>query len=116
MATQNASSWTLAQLLVAAERFTFEDGRADINETKALIGLVHPFAEMDTDLILILLDDIECAVGGSPVNNHILQKRIILRSHTTDGLLKCGSTVICNRYDGNAGELFHLFTFSPFYL
>ncbi len=50
MATQNASSWTLAQLLVAAERFTFEDGRADINETKALIGLVHPFAEMDTDL------------------------------------------------------------------
>ena len=50
MATQNASSWTLAQLLVAAERFTFEDGRADINEAKALIGLVHPFAEMDTDL------------------------------------------------------------------
>ena len=43
-------NWTLSQLLVAAEKFTFEDGKADINETKALIGLVHPFAEKDPDM------------------------------------------------------------------
>ena len=45
-----AGNWTLSQLLVAAEKFTFEDGRADISETRALIGLVHPFAEKDADL------------------------------------------------------------------
>ena len=51
MATQNSeSAWTLSQLITAAERFTFADGRADINETRALIGLVHPFAEKDSDL------------------------------------------------------------------
>ena len=44
------SSWTLAQLMTAAERFTFADGRADIHETRALIGLVHPFANKDPDL------------------------------------------------------------------
>ena len=51
MATLNPeSTWTLSQLITAAERFTFEDGRADIHETRALIGLVHPFAEKDPDL------------------------------------------------------------------
>ena len=45
-----AGNWTLFQLMTAAEKFTFEDGKADINETKALIGLVHPFAEKDPDL------------------------------------------------------------------
>lgn len=51
MAMQNdAGSWTLAQLIAAAGRFTFEDGRADIDETRALIGLVRPFAGSDPDL------------------------------------------------------------------
>ena len=43
-------SWQLSQLLSAAGSFTFADGKADIAETKALIGLVHPFAEKDADL------------------------------------------------------------------
>ena len=51
-AQRNESAWTLAQLIAAAEKFTFEDGRADINETRALIGLVHPFAGKDNDLAL----------------------------------------------------------------
>ena len=42
--------WTLSQLLAAVSHFTFADGKADINETKALIGLVHPFAESDGEL------------------------------------------------------------------
>ncbi len=51
MATQNPeSAWTLSQLITAADRFTFADGRADINETRALIGLVHSFAEKDSVL------------------------------------------------------------------
>jgi len=51
MATQNSdSTWTLSQLITAADRFTFADGKADINETRALIGLIHPFAEKDPDL------------------------------------------------------------------
>ena len=51
MATQNSeSAWTLSQLITAADRFTFADGRADINETRALISLVHPFAKKDPDL------------------------------------------------------------------
>ena len=53
MATQqNADNWTLSQLMTAAAKFTFADGRADLDETKALIGLVHPFAAKDTDLAL----------------------------------------------------------------
>ena len=53
MATrQNDSSWMISQLLTAAEKFTFADGRADIDETKALIGLVHPFSAKDNDLAL----------------------------------------------------------------
>ena len=47
---KTADDWTLSQLLVAAEKFTFADGKADINETRALIGLVHPFAEKDAGL------------------------------------------------------------------
>lgn len=50
MATDTSSSWAISQLLTAAERFTFDDGKADIAETRALIGLVHPFAEKDSDL------------------------------------------------------------------
>jgi len=53
MATQqNTDNWTLSQLMTAAAKFTFADGRADLDETKALIGLVHPFAAKDTDLAL----------------------------------------------------------------
>ena len=47
---KTADNWTLSQLIVAAEKFTFADGKADINETRALIGLIHPFAEKDADL------------------------------------------------------------------
>ena len=47
---KTADNWTLSQLMTAAEKFTFADGKADINETRALIGLVHPFAEKDPDL------------------------------------------------------------------
>ncbi len=50
MATDTSSSWAISQLLTAAERFTFDDGKADIAETRALIGLVHPFEEKDSDL------------------------------------------------------------------
>jgi len=50
MATETASSWAISQLLAAAQRFTFDDGKADISETQALIGLVHPFAQKDADL------------------------------------------------------------------
>ena len=47
---ENAGNWRLSQLITAAEKFTFADGRADINEARALIGLVHPFAASDPDL------------------------------------------------------------------
>ena len=47
---KTADNWTLSQLMTAAEKFTFADGKADINETRALIGLVHPFAEKDPEL------------------------------------------------------------------
>ena len=50
MSTENSSKWTISQLLRAAERFTFEDGKADISETRSLIGMVHPFAKDDADL------------------------------------------------------------------
>ena len=57
---ETATNWTLSQLMTAAEKFTFADGKADIDETKALIGLVHPFAAKDGDLALFegLLKDI----------------------------------------------------------
>ena len=47
---KTADKWTITQLVTAAEKFTFADGKADINETKALIGLVHPFAVQDADI------------------------------------------------------------------
>ena len=50
--SKTADNWTTLQLIAAAERFTFADGKADIDETKALIGLVHPFAAKDNDLAL----------------------------------------------------------------
>ena len=49
---KTADNWTLSQLITAAEKFTFADGKADINETRALIGLVHPFAAKDNDIAL----------------------------------------------------------------
>ena len=47
---KTADNWTLSLLITAAEKFTFADGKADIDETKALIGLVHPFASKDENL------------------------------------------------------------------
>ena len=49
---KTADNWTLSQLIVAAEKFTFADGKADINETRALIGLIHPFAEKLREIFL----------------------------------------------------------------
>ena len=49
---KTADNWTLSQLITAAEKFTFADGKADINEARALIGLVHPFAARDNDIAL----------------------------------------------------------------
>ena len=50
----------LALLMRAAQRFVYADGKADIAETRSLIGLVHPFARKDADLALFehLLVDI----------------------------------------------------------
>ena len=50
----------LSMVMRAAQRFVFADGKADIEETKSLIGLVHPFAQKDADLALFehLLVDI----------------------------------------------------------
>lgn len=50
----------LSMVMRAAQRFVFADGKADITETKSLIGLVHPFAQKDADLALFehLLVDI----------------------------------------------------------
>ena len=47
-------------LLNAIRNFVYADGRANIQEVKSLIGLVHPFAQKDADLALFehLLVDI----------------------------------------------------------
>ena len=47
---KTADNWTLSQLMTAAEKFTFADGKADIAETRALIGMIHPFVDKDADL------------------------------------------------------------------
>ena len=53
MATENHDETrALGILMRAAQRFVYADGKADIAETKALIGLVHPFAGTDADLAL----------------------------------------------------------------
>ena len=78
MATQNASNWTLSQLVTAAEKFTFADGRADIDETRALIGLIRPFAATDPDLAAFqkLLIDIEEDGVVTPEESAALAKAI----------------------------------------
>ena len=50
----------LANLLTAVGKFTYADGKADIDEVKALCGLVHPFSRKDADIALFehLLVDI----------------------------------------------------------
>jgi len=40
----------LAMLMQSLGNFVYADGKADITEVKALIGLVHPLAELDADL------------------------------------------------------------------
>ena len=42
--------WMMSQLIVAAEKFTFLDGKADIAETRALIAMVHAFSAGDPDM------------------------------------------------------------------
>ena len=42
----------IAQVLRAAEKLVFADGRVDIAEAKSLIGLVDPYVGKDADLAL----------------------------------------------------------------
>ena len=50
----------LGMLMRSIQKFVYADGRADIAETKSLIGLVHPFSAKDADIALLehLLIDI----------------------------------------------------------
>ena len=51
MATNNgAENWVLAQLLSAVERFTFADGKADIEEVKSIIALVRSAKSDDLEV------------------------------------------------------------------
>ena len=47
---RNDDRWMMSQLIVAAEKFTFLDGKADIAETRALIAMVHAFSGGDPDM------------------------------------------------------------------
>ncbi len=47
---RNDDRWMMSQLIVAAEKFTFLDGKADIAETRALIAMVHAFSAGDPDM------------------------------------------------------------------
>ena len=50
----------LGQLMRSVQKFVYADGKADIVETRSLIGLVHPFSAKDADIALFehLLVDI----------------------------------------------------------
>ena len=50
----------LGMLMRSVQKFVYADGKADIAETKSLIGLVHPFSAKDADIALFehLLVDI----------------------------------------------------------
>ena len=50
MAKVKSDSAQLAALMQAIGNFVYADGKADIQETKSLIGLIDPFAEQDADL------------------------------------------------------------------
>lgn len=51
MATNNgAENWILAQLLSAIDRFTFADGKADIDEIKSIIALVRSAKSDDLEM------------------------------------------------------------------
>ena len=84
MATrQNASDWKISLLVTAAEKFTFDDGRADINETRALIGLIRPFAATDPDLAAfekLLVDIAEDGVVTSEESAALAEAIAALRS------------------------------------
>ena len=45
MAIQTADNAKIARLLQAIGNFVYADGKADIDEVKSLIGLVHPYSE-----------------------------------------------------------------------
>ena len=47
---RDKDAWMMTQLLVAAEKFTFSDGKADIAETQALIAMVRAFSGGDPDV------------------------------------------------------------------
>ena len=51
MALENRDEKSALALVVrAAQKFVFADGKADIEEARSLIGMVHPFREKDVDL------------------------------------------------------------------
>ena len=51
MATNNADEKrALGLLMRSIGKFVYADGRADITETRSLIGLVHPFSPKDADI------------------------------------------------------------------
>ena len=52
MAFSKEEERALARLITAAGRFVYADGKVDIAEAKALIGMVHPFSAKDADLAL----------------------------------------------------------------
>lgn len=49
-ANNGAENWVLAQLLSAVERFTFADGKADIEEVKSIIALVRSAKSDDREV------------------------------------------------------------------
>ena len=65
MAFSKDEERALARLITAAGRFVYADGKVDIAEAKALIGMVHPFSSKDADIALfehILFDVAEDGV------------------------------------------------------
>lgn len=54
----------LSLLLTAVGNFTFADGKADIAETKALIGLMHPFVGQDAEIAAFERLLVEVAADG----------------------------------------------------
>ena len=46
----NEERRSLAQLIVSLGRFVYADGKADINEVRALIGVLRPFANRDATI------------------------------------------------------------------
>ena len=68
-----------ARLITAAEKFTFADGRADIAETKALIGMLRPLAVRDADIAEFANLLVDVAEDGivTPEESHAIARAIV---------------------------------------